>query len=168
LEAIYDKNGRPLKEIRSSFRMPVKGSRMIYVRSICKSKQNDDAKEWNRSVGDLVVQLNQSQIILFFMLSEHCDDFNVLQGKVSDIVSKFGEKDRHTVSRMKHALIKAKAIIEYNNGIMLNPFAILPVYNPKNPEGQFKAQQLWRHINYDTDAHFDGIYEYISMLFPIK
>ena len=161
----YDDGTREELTVKEGYRTPIRGYTGFYVRDVCGS--DDPNKEWLVSLQDLATQLTGSQLRDFIVLTKYTDMFNILECKLRVCL----EKEYRNIypydkaSRLKSALLAAHAIMEYEGKIMLNPFVVLPKPNKAQPENRFMAQQIWRYLNFDKDAYFEGIDEAVKHIF---
>jgi hypothetical protein len=158
---LYDKDGNHYELKNKDRKSPIRGSISVYLKPACNRKMKDEfGREWQISLIDLSVQLTAKQMQVFLRMCLHIDELNIIYGGLSKISEPIGVHNRYSLSKIKSALIHAKAIsISKIGNIMINPFIILP----KGEKG-FYAQQIWKKINYDNNAYFDGIEDMISSL----
>ena len=161
METLFDSNGNHYELKDKNQRAPIRGSRSFYLKPACnKVMKDNNGREWQVSLIDLSVQLTSKQMQTFLRLCLITDSYNIIYGGLSNIMNDIGIHDRHQLSKMKTALFAAKAISQSPIGnIMINPFVSLPA----GVEG-FYAQQIWKKINYDNDAYFEGIDETVRAL----
>ena len=161
MKTLFDEAGNHYELKNKDKRAPVRGSVSFYLKPACNKKIKDEhGVEWQISLIDLSVQLTSKQMQVFLRLCLHTDSYGVIYGGMSKISDSLGIHSRDQLSRIKSALFAAKAIIQSQTGnIMINPFISLPY----GKDG-FYAQQIWKKINYDNDAYFEGIVDTCSAL----
>ncbi len=161
METLFDSSGNHYELKDKNQRSPIRGVRSFYLKPACnKVMKDDNGREWQVSLIDLSVQLTSKQMQTFLRMCLLTDSYNIIYGGLNKVMNDIGIHDRHQLSKMKSALFAAKAIVQSPIGnIMVNPFVSLPA----GVEG-FYAQQIWKRINYDNDAYFEGIVETVNSL----
>ncbi len=161
MNTLFDEEGNHYELKNKDAKGPVRGSRSFYLKPTCDKKMKDEnGREWQVSLIDLSVQLTSKQLQVFLRLCLHADDYNIIYGGLGKIMTSLGIHSRQQLSNIKTALFASKAIVQSPIGnIMLNPFISLPA-----GKNGFYSQQIWRKINFDNDAYFEGIEPTVNSL----
>lgn len=103
-----------------------------------------------------ILELSKTQQTLLFELLKNVDDYNILIKSFKDVAIKITTDDSRLSKEVK-ALKETGFISKIEKAWMINPFYVLPQYNPKEPEKYFKLQQIWKLYNDDCNVYWDGM-----------
>ncbi len=136
--------------------------RSMKMAEITKRKDNIPALE------DLV-DLSKPAQRFFFGLAKGMDKYGRLDFTLKSAgESILGTSSSSYISQLWKELEKAGFVGKIGDYRVINPLLVAPQYDPKDPNRQWRIQQIWKREHIDKDVWYEGINEEYEELFKKK